>query len=65
MSKKIKIINDKVLIIKTEELELKNKNVQALRKEFRLELSNIVRQIKSLKSRAGQIKIILQDLEEK
>lgn len=65
MNQKIKLENGKLLI--TKEVESLNNDeiadIDQLKLELRMELSNIIRQVKGLKQRAVEIQNILKELD--
>jgi len=63
---KIEVQKDKVIITKTETKEIElgdGRSVGDLKRSCRVELGNIVRQVKSLKARAAELKETLTLLE--
>ena len=66
LRKKIEVQKDKVVITKTETKEIElgdDRNIDDIKRSCRMELGNIVRQVKSLKARAEELKETLTLLE--
>jgi flagellar basal body P-ring protein FlgI len=64
LSKKVELRKDKVVVMETREIEFAdNKGIEELKQKLKMELSSIVRSVKSLKARAEEIKGILGEIE--
>ena len=64
LSKKVELQKDKVVVTETREIEFAdNKGIEELKQKLKMELSSIVRSVKSLKERADEIKGILGEIE--
>ncbi len=64
LNKKVEIQKGRAVITETREIEFADgEGIQELRRKLKMELSNIVRSVKSLKERAEEIKGILEEIE--
>lgn len=59
---KIKLSKGKLIITKETEIDVKTDNIEIVKKQLRKELDGIIRYVKELKSRAEEIKEILDKL---
>jgi len=64
LSKKVELQKDKIVVTETREINLTDgTEIEDLKRKLRMELGSIVRNVKSLKARADEIKGILEEIE--
>lgn len=64
LSKKVELQKDKIVVMETREINLTDgTEIEDLKRKLRMELGRIVRKVKSLKTRADEIRGMLEEIE--